>query len=798
MRTSVGPIVLVTPVLLAAAAHAASVTGTFVEKGTRTPLAGVEVVLRAATDSSVAAHSTTGSDGRVQLDSLRYGRYLLRASLLGHASWLRSDIVLSESAPVADLGTQELAISAIAIKGVETATARSSAIVGSDRNIYLAKDIPAGTATELLRAVPELEVDINDRISLRGSSSVTVQLNGRTSPLTGDALASFLRQYPASRIERVEVIANPSAKFDPEGMAGIVNIVTKEQLDLGLSGSTYLAFGDKGGGPGARVAWQKGRLTLYGGLSGYWNHSSFRNEDARDNLLAQPPSSYRYASDTRNRSGFGNSDGSFDFAFDKRSTLYATLNGYLSDYRSDALNQTSFAEEQQGVTSRYDRRSASHTDWRSGSATLGFQHVVEKSRNEWTVELRHNESPNRNSTAAVQQLFIPVEATGQVSSYDADGQSRDRSAQVDDTWPLGKKGKLETGYRGAERRNANRNLLSVISGAPGGGLTDYVHRERFHSGYITVGTTVGKLSFQAGLRGEAASTTFDVRTRGVRYDNDYRSVFPSANVAWDFGKGRTVRLTYSKRIERPSPGFLNPDIPTLDTLNRTVGNPFLAPKYTHSWSLEASWAGSRGLLRLSPFYRETIRNWDLFKTVDARGVAITTWLNASSIRFVGTSLVASLRQTGRLGGTLNLSVYREMHDASNLTQSARRDATVWSVNGNATCRLTKALDLQSFARYNPAQTLAQGRISGVLFSNIGGRWKFNDRTWASLYVSDPFRLWKYEFITSDASYTQRSTNRGTIRGVSLSFGWSWGKPPETKQRRQSDDPPPQDQTTPGR
>jgi outer membrane receptor for ferrienterochelin and colicin len=798
VRTSVGPIVLVTLVLVASAAHAASVTGTFVEKGARTPLAGVEVVLRSAADSSVAAHATTGSDGSVRIDSLRFGRYLLRASLLGHAPYLRSDVILSESAPVADLGTQELAVSAIAIKGVETATARGTAIVGSDRNIYLAKDIPAGTATELLRAVPELEVDINDRISLRGSSSVTIQLNGRTSPLTGDALAAFLRQYPASRIERVEVIANPSAKYDPEGMAGIVNIVTKEQLDLGLSGSTYLTFGDKGGGPGARVAWQQGRLTLYGGVSGYWNHSSFRNEDARDNLLALPPSSYRYSSDSRNRSGFGNSDASMDLAFDKRSTLYATLNGYVNDYRSDALNRTSFADEQQGVLSSYERQSASRNGWRSGSATLGFQHVVEKSRNEWSVELRHSESPNSNSTDAVQHLLVPVESTGQVSEYDADGRSRDRSAQFDDTWPLGKKGKLELGYRAAERRNATRSTLEVISGEPGGGLIDYVHRELFQSGYLTAGTTVGRLSVQAGLRGEAARTTFDVRTRAASYENDYRSVFPSANVAWDFGAGRTLRLTWSKRIERPSPGFLNPDVPTLDTLNRTVGNPFLAPKYTYSYSLEASWAGSRGLLRLAPFYRETIRNWDLFKTVDARGVAITTWLNASSIRFVGSSVVASLRQTGRVGGTLNLSVYREIHDASNLSQFARRDATVWSVNGNVTWKLTKALDLQSFARYNPAQTLAQGRISGVLFSNIGGRWKFNDRTWASLYVSDPFKLWKYEFVTSDASYTQRTTNRGTIRGVSLSFGWSWGKPPETKQRRQSDEPPPQDQTTPGR
>src|ERR1043166_9395964 len=118
-------------------------------------------------------------------------------------------------------------------------TARATAIIGSDRNTYLTKDMPmatSSTATDILRAVPELEVDINDRVSLRGSTSVNIQFNGRTAPIKGDALTSYLRQMPASRIERVEVIANPSRKFDPEGMAGIVNIVFKDNLGIGLRG----------------------------------------------------------------------------------------------------------------------------------------------------------------------------------------------------------------------------------------------------------------------------------------------------------------------------------------------------------------------------------------------------------------------------------------------------------------------------------------------------------------------------------------------------------------------------------
>src|SRR5262249_61701927 len=143
--------------------------------------------------------------------------------------------------------------------------------------------------------------------------------------------------------------------------------------------------------------------------------------------------------------------------------------------------------------------------------------------------------------------------------------------------------------------------------------------------------------------------------------------------------------------------------------------------------------------------------------------AVTTYLNASSVRSFGASIVASLRQPGRLGGTLNLSVYREVHDAGNLTRRAQQDALIWTLNGNVTAKATKKLDLQAWARYKPAQTYAQGRLSGTFFSNVGARWKLSEQAWASLYVNDPFDLYRFKFTTSDASYTRSSTNQPQIR-----------------------------------
>lgn len=785
-------------------ARAGSISGAFVEKPSGSPLASVEVVVRRAADSTVVAHTTTAEDGRFRLDGLPLERLLLRASLVGYASYVRNDITLTDAAPVLELGTLSLVVAPVELKGVTTSAAKATAIITPDRNIYLTKDMPAaaaGTATDLLRAVPELDVDIDGRASLRGSSSVTIQFNGRATPLTGDALNTYLRQFPANRIERIEVIANPSARFNPEGTAGIVNIVLKEGVNLGLSGSVYLSAGTRSTGPGARVAWQKGPVTLFTGLSGYWNNNHSALDDARTNLFSQSARYYRLNTGSDYRSGGGFSDASLDLALSKRSTLYTALNGYLNANRYDALTHYALLDSTMTPTTRYDRATAGRFDGRTGTVSLGFRHVVKQGRDERSIELRQSDNQYDNGYDATQHVFVPVDSAGPTSRQAGATGWHERSLEADDTHPLGAKGKLEVGFRGSDRHNSSSSALRFFDGqtavvTPQTSTSDYVHREIFQSGYVTLGSTFGKASLQLGARAEAAHTTFDVRTTRTGYRNDYRSVFPSANAVWDFGKGRTARFSYSKRIERPSPGYLNPDIPSLDPLNRTVGNPFLKPKYTHSFSVDASWMGSRGSIRVSPYYRKTVGNWDQYKLVDSTGAATTTWLNASSIGFLGASFTVSLRQTKRLGGTLSASVYRERHDATNLVGQFKREATNWSGNGNVTYKLLEPLDLQGSLRYNPAQTLAQGRISAILFTNIGARLKLGKQASAGLWVNDPFNLWKYELVTKDGSHEQATSSRYTVRSATLNLSWTWGKPPEQKPRRQTNDQPTQDPAVP--
>ncbi len=284
------------------------------------PLGAVEVVLRRAADSTVVAHRSTSGDGRFRFDSLRVDRYWLRASLLGYQTLVVSEVALTESSRDLDLGTRALAVSPISLPGVTTTAARATAIIAPDRNLYLTKDMPAagtGTATDILRTVPELDVDLEGHVTLRGASP-TIQINGRAAPLRGDALTAYLRQMPASRIERVEVIANPSAKFDPEGTSGIVNLVLKDNVALGLSGSVNLSAGQRYNTAGGRVAWQTGPLTVFGGLSGSLYRWLYDSRTGRQTLISLPPTASSWDVDNEYHGRFGLADFSADVALTKR------------------------------------------------------------------------------------------------------------------------------------------------------------------------------------------------------------------------------------------------------------------------------------------------------------------------------------------------------------------------------------------------------------------------------------------------------------------------------------------------
>lgn len=758
------------------------------------PLASVAVTIRSAADSAVVTGVLTGRDGKFRIDGLEAGEYIVHVSVIGYASHVVEDVALTAAAPTADLGVLELDPSAVELDAIEARAERAPVVMEIDRTVYATKDMPAasgGTADDLLRQVPELEVDIDGNVSLRGQRAA-IHINGRPAPLRDDALTNFLRQMPADRVGKVEVIPNPSARHDPEGMGGIVNLVLDEGADLGLSGSLSVSGSTPRGSNAVngRLAYQRGRLTLFGG-GGLSRNDYLRDMvDVRRNLLSSPVTSLEQEGRQGSDQKVGMLDLTAEVKVGARTTAWLNGVAYLWNARNDASILYGLFDNTRSVLDRYDRITALDEDYTVSDFAVGFKHSIVPQRHELTVDLRRNRFGSEGSTSVDRLSKLPgIASLDELLLTGVDIGRSDLTLRVDYSRPWGPSGRLDIGLNVLNRTHDDESLQELFAN----GGTDaewqahsvFVYDESFQTLYVSALQTFGKLGVQVGVRAERAATDFTLRVTDERFDDAYRTVFPNVNVSWDAGDGRQARLSYSKRIARPAAELLNPYSPSNDPLNRHVGNPYLGPSYAHSFGLDLSQIGAKGTLRLSPYYRRTVDGWESIKTVDEAGVSTVSFQNTACYETLGTSLTASLQPIGRLSGSANINVFHASINARNVSPEFSRTSLQASASLNGAAKLTSALSAQVTADYRPARTLPQGRASALLFNSIGLRQQLlAGKATLSLFAQDPFDLARYTFETSDQSHIQRTETRIRGRGVALRFAYNFGRPPEQVSRRE--------------
>lgn len=761
------------------------------------PLGGATVVVSPYADSLAVVSRSTDERGRFRLDGLGLGRYRITVSYLGYATAGTDSVVLTVESPEREL-TVRLSAAPVELDAIEAEAERAPVRILSDRTVYSTKDMAAskgGSATDLLRQVPELEVDMDGNVKLRGNQSVAVHLNGRPAPMQGETLNNFLQQLPADRIASVEVMPNPSARHDPEGTGGIVNIVLAEDVDLGLSGNVSLRGGTRGSrGINGRLAWQKGRITLFGGGGINFGDNESDILDVRRNLLATPVTILEQQGSSEYGNTFRSLDFTLEYRLSERTTAWVNATGWGGESSNSTAVGYGLYDDARLVLDRYDRRTESEFDNDGSDVAAGLKHVFEPQRHELTVDLRRN-GHGYGGRTFVEKLSMLSDDPILDETRDTDRGNDDTGTtlRVDYTRPLGEKGKIDVGLN-IRRQNLDERSFQEITAFDGGGASDvedlrFRYRENFNSLYVTAAQTFGDFGVQLGVRAELAETDFEMRTTGEKFANDYESLFPNVALTWTLTQGQTLRFNYSKRISRPWAGMLNPYVPADDPLNRNVGNPDLEPSYTHALSLDYSRIGTLGTLRIAPSYRRTVNGWESIKTVDANGVSTVTWQNTASTEYMGSNFTASLRPVGRFNGSVTLGLYRSITDASNISPEFSRDSWRWSLGGNATARVTSSLNMQLNANYSPAREVPQGRISPVFFSAVGLRQQLvDDRATVSLFLNDPLGLYEYRFETRDRTHVQDSRTSFQFRSATLSFTWNFGRPPQQVSRPASVNP----------
>jgi outer membrane receptor protein involved in Fe transport len=764
------------------------------------PLQTASVSVRASEDAPVVAGELTGADGRFRITGLATGRYLVQISLLGYEPYVRREVEITSAATAVDLGTIELASSAIELQEIEVETDRPAMVAAPDRTIYSTGDMPVasgGMATDVLQNVPELEVEIDGTVEMRGETP-QIYLNGRPAPMDGEALAVFLQQFPADRIDRVEVIPNPSARFEAQGSGGIVNIVLKENLDLGLSGSAFTNAGTRGDfGVGGRLAYQQGRLTIFGGGFGRLSKRNTTDYDLRQNLLTSPVTFLEQDGHSSREGLSGSVDLTAEFKLSEQGTLWSEGRIFRNSFDSEGVTVYTRMDAEQSPFDMYDRWSLDESRRMTTTVATGYRHEFEQRRHLVELSLDYNRRGNDRWNRVLERgLTTSGEPVAEQDRLVLDESEETRSRlrfDLDYTRPWGDDGQIEIGYRAQlDDRDTDRVYRVSLDGETGAPesseLRGYGFGEDFHSAYLTLIRSAGPVGIQVGLRSERVDSRLDVPQIDERVENTYTGIFPSANLSYSLGEGREVRLSYSRRIRRPQPRVLNPMDQSSDPLNRRIGNPDIDPQFTHSLSFETRWSTPLGSLRFSPYFRRTEDSWERIRIVDEAGVSTMTWLNLSSVDRIGSSFTASIRPMPGMNGFLSVSGFRESRDASNVAPDLSGSAMRWSARGNISARVTPETSIQGSVTYRPARDVPQGWMSSRLMTSFGIRHQLWDRRASiNLMTTDPLDLYRSSFETRDPSHVQIGSSRVSMRRAVLSFTYTFGRPPRDVRQREPGD-----------
>ena len=767
--------------------------GRVVAAADSSPIPGAIIDVGVAGAAAPVARVYTNDAGQFRVTGLEPGRYYLIVRRIGYARHANLDVTV-DSADVG-VGTIVLTAALYELQSVAVTERRQDVQLAPDRSTYVVRDMPTakgGSALDVLRSVPSVDVDIDNVVSLRGNTGVTVQINGRPSALKAAQLGDFLAQLPAAMVDRVEIVPNPSARDDPTGVAGIINIVLKEEADAGTSGGATLSGSTTGlANLGLNAGYDHKGLTLYGSYGFLRDRRSSSETLFRENAYELPLTyldEHSIRAQTR-----------------QVHTLTASAGYELSPHDElslDLFASTRHDDESRAITYRAldargalaglsDRLTAGTNQENDFDGAFALKHAFAAKGHHLTVEVRaarHNEGgPSEIAAHALALDGTALGATEQDTQRNLE-RPEENAIKVDYVRPIATSVRVEVGYKGAFdhfHTALDTRLLDTASGVylPDDSRTsDFVYRQDVNAGYGMLVGQRGKLQLQAGLRVEHASTEFQVATVSGSFVNSYDNVFPSGLLAYDIDDATQVKIGYSARIRRPDDADLLDPIPHYaDPLNLSRGNPFLKPEHTSAFELGAQRIFGRTMLQLAPFFRRTFDAVRALRTIDTAGVTTRTFANVATSDAYGGDVTLTRNGT-QLSGFIGGSLFRQTSDAHNVAPELSTRTFGWRARANATYRVSSATDVQALFTYQAPMTVEQGTTASRTQLNLAARRKLmQDRLSLTLRVIDPFSTASERGTTIDPRFVLTSDRRRAIRGLLVSASWTFGKPRKEKE-----------------
>jgi outer membrane receptor protein involved in Fe transport len=788
-RLALALVLAVAARLPAQTVDAGAIAGSVFDQATGRPVQYVALALKNSPGGQTVRTAASDDHGVFRWDDVPFGHYRVVFGLIGFENRETPDVVVDAQHRAVDLGRLVVVEPSLVMDRV-VVSARAEAFYNSiDRKIYnVGQDIRSvtGSASDLLQNIPSVDVDIEGNVSLRGNGNVLILINGQTSPLMGTAnRAMVLEQLPADSIEKIEVITNPSAKYKPDGTAGIINLQLKRRHDAGFSGLVRANGGNDGRyNAGLTVNYNPGKYNVFESFNVRQDDRPRYAQDTRSHLDAATNTFLATDQQTVEHSRPLSSlvQAGLDYSVDAANKLGATASyNHLTFFRTATVSNRA-RNAGGGVTSDYDRLRTDPEWHKTLEVEATYQHRFPQDGHELNLTLkndRHQELEDNHYSDVYRLPAAPTTYDNTLIKPTETG----REALVEYVRPYANDAKLEAGCSWEANKNDmdfRGNFLDPATGLWVADVTKtnrFIYRDAIQALYATYGQPWGQFGILAGLRMEQTMIDTNQVTTRVTDTNKYFRVYPSLHLSYNLTDTSQLQLNYSHRIHRPESDDLNPFPEYQDPYNLRAGNPQLRPEDTHSIEAGYQYKDNETTYLATVYYRYTDHAFTTISRYIDSTTLLTTEENLAVNRSGGLELAATTNPGKPVSLNFSSNAFWSEVDASNLGYNARKSTIAWSAKLNANWHVAKRQLIQLNTNFTARRLTAQGYRLPTFVANLGFRHEFRDQKTAFIVtVSDVFNSLKERTVIDTPILHDENTRRRSARIVYAGFTYNFGKP----------------------
>jgi outer membrane receptor protein involved in Fe transport len=766
-------------------------------------------------ENKVVNGTTTDDKGVFNLNGIRDGKYKMLIYFVGYKTGTKTDIIIDKTNSSISLGNIKLINQQTTLKEVVVEGEKSIIESKIDKIVYNAeRDLTSqgGVATDLLKKVPQVSVDVDGNVDIQGNTNIRFLINGKPSSVFGNNLTDVLQSIPASQIQSIEVITSPGARYDAEGTGGIINIILKKVTAQGINGNVALTGGTRLENGSFNLSARKGKFganTFFSG-NGQINTTTINsmNRASQDPTLMQNTQLNQNGTSDFTRRGF-QTGASIDWAITPKNNITAAFSynnfgnntvGSLDRYTilQDASSGNTLSNIENLVNSSSNFNSQVY-DW-----NLNYKKTFNKEGQELDI-LYSASNANNYSYYSQQQSYITPDSVFNGSYGKSQGTDRQTNISISYTQPLAKDIIFETGAKTVLRQLNNTSDVFLLnppsdnysySSSQSSSLN---YKRNIYAYYISLTFKLfNYLDVKAGCRYEYTQTNASFSNVSAVNIQPYNSFIPSGIISHAFKNHNTFKISYTHRIQRPDYGDLNPFQNVSDPKNITTGNPNLMPEIANNVELGYNKAFEKGAnINIALFFRGNLQDIQSYTTYyptyqvgdsTYTNVAVSKRENIGRENNYGMNIFASVPINKKINIRSNVSGFQR-YITNYLVPNSNISGFNYRANLNASFQLLNTLAMELFGNYNSQRITVQGKLPAFLTYNIAIRLQlFHKKGSIALTATNPFNKYvnqKTELTGTDFTlYTLREL---PYRSFGINFTYKFGKL-EFKKQKEAEDP----------